>query len=202
MIGDVVVMAVGLFGAVKGIERIVEGLKLATGGTRAGGALVATGVGAPVGAEVIAVALTGAGALIGTGAIELGACLALVAEGGSNFGSDLSDFRYYEKLACDLIEYSEYWSKGSFGSPQENLQKHFEKHGDELGAKDLGDYAKKANSFKETVLSKKIKGNKASGFTGDVYHYKYNGKYIRLEHIQEGYNVTYKIVSYGKQLGG
>ena len=148
---------------------------------------------------IIGGSLAGAGALIGTGVLELGACVALVAEGGSNFSSDLSDFNYYEKLACDLAKYSEDWSKGAFGSAQENLQYHFDAHGREVGAKSLGEYANKANQYKETILSKKIKANRAPGYTDNVYQYKYNGKYIRLEHVQEGYKITYKIVSYGKQ---
>jgi len=49
----------------------------------------------------------------------------------------------------------------------------------------------------KTVLDKRVKGKLTPGYTDNVYRYKYNGKYIDLEHVSEGYKTIYKIISYG-----
>ncbi|WP_404462753.1 hypothetical protein [Providencia rettgeri] len=36
------------------------------------------------------------------------------------------------------------WHQGSFNSPEESLQKHYEKHGKEVGASDIEQYQRKA----------------------------------------------------------
>lgn len=74
----------------------------------------------------------------------------------------------------------------------------------EVGAKDLDDYLRKAEAFKNTVLSKKkLKIASIGGITPDVYRYYYNNKYIDLQHIYAsdilGFPqiVDYRIISYG-----
>lgn len=88
------------------------------------------------------------------------------------------------------------WGTGGTGNSYNNANKHYNKHGNEVGAKNFQDYLRKANAFKDTVLSKKIKGIHVSGKTPDVYRYNFNGKYIDLQKLSDG---TYKIISYGKQ---
>jgi len=154
-IGDIVVMAVGVYGGVDGIYKIIEGLGLGKAGIAGGAAVSATGVGAPVGAAVIGGSLAGAGALIGAGAIELGVGIALVAAGGGNLGGDFDNFKYFNQLDCDAGKFITNWSCGREPTPKENLLYHFKKHGGEVGAKSIEEYAKKADNFMKTVIDKR-----------------------------------------------
>ncbi|HAS8353401.1 TPA: filamentous hemagglutinin N-terminal domain-containing protein, partial [Vibrio vulnificus] len=68
------------------------------------------------------------------------------------------------------------WHQGSFDSPADSLQKHYEKHGKEVGANDIEQYQRKAEEF-----SRNLRGAKTSqirGATDNVTRYYKNGKYI------------------------
>ncbi len=91
---------------------------------------------------------------------------------------------------------SESWSKGSYSSPEESLYEHYDKHGAEVGAKNKEDYLRKAAAFRDTILKKRLKpSHMVSGKTPNVFRYRFNNKYIDLEHVSEG---VYRIISFGK----
>ena len=82
------------------------------------------------------------------------------------------------------------WNKGSFDSSQESLDYHFNKHGEEVGAKNTEQYLRKAEEFAKNAK----KGSTKSRVRGDegVIRYKKNGKYIDI--APDG-----SIVLFGKQ---
>lgn len=70
------------------------------------------------------------------------------------------------------------WNKGSYENSEESLKKHFEKHGDEVGAKDIQQFYNKADNF-----AKNLKGatkRNIEGFTEGVKRFYKNNKYIDL----------------------
>ncbi|WP_368924985.1 hypothetical protein, partial [Providencia sp. 1709051003] len=82
------------------------------------------------------------------------------------------------------------WHQGSFNSPDESLQKHYEKHGKEVGAGSVEQYRNKAEEFVKNL--KGARTVKVRGATDNVTRYYKNGKY--LDRTSEG-----KIISFGKQ---
>ncbi|AVL74176.1 MULTISPECIES: hypothetical protein [Providencia] len=82
------------------------------------------------------------------------------------------------------------WHQGSFNLPEESLQKHYEKHGKEVGASDIEQYQRKAEEFSRSL--KGAKTSKIRGATDNVTRYYKNGKY--LDKTADG-----KIISFGKQ---
>ena len=87
------------------------------------------------------------------------------------------------------------WASGGKKSGLDNAQAHYDKHGTEVGARNLEDYMTKAKNFGNTVLNKKVKGVKVSGYTSGTYRYKYNGKYIDM--AKSG--GRHLVVSFGRQ---
>lgn len=83
------------------------------------------------------------------------------------------------------------WNKGSYDNAEQSLQKHFEKHGDEVGAKDPQQYLRKAEEFAKTAKKGATK-SPVSGAVEGVIRYKKNGKFIDL--APDG-----SIISFGKQ---
>ncbi|CAC9234744.1 hypothetical protein [Providencia rettgeri] len=81
------------------------------------------------------------------------------------------------------------WHQGSFNSPDESLQKHYEKHGKEVGAGSVEQYRNKAEEFVKNL--KGARTVKVRGATDNVTRYYKNGKY--LDRTSEG-----KIISFGK----
>jgi hypothetical protein len=55
-------------------------------------------------------------------------------------------------LSHPLDELARHWDRGSFDSPGESLQWHFEKHGREVGATDVAFYARKADGMYDAVV--------------------------------------------------
>ncbi len=86
-----------------------------------------------------------------------------------------------------LVKNSSWNTKGSFGG--KSLQKHFEKHGREVGAESVEQYLRKAEAFKQNL--KGAKTSKVEGSVDGVIRYKKLGKYIDL--APDG-----TIVSFGK----
>lgn len=83
------------------------------------------------------------------------------------------------------------WHKGSYSSAEESLNKHFAKHGAEVGAKDVDQYLRKVESFAQNL--KGAREVKISGATEGVYRYYKNGKYIDI------IKSTKEIISFGSQ---
>jgi hypothetical protein len=77
---------------------------------------------------------------------------------------------------------------GTFGG--KSLQKHFDKHGKEVGAESVEQYLRKAEAFKQNL--KGAKTSRIDGSVEGVIRYKKLGKYIDL--APDG-----TIVSFGKQ---
>jgi len=70
------------------------------------------------------------------------------------------------------------WNKGSFGSAEESLKKHFEKHGAEVGATSLEQYLRKAQEFANNLRG--AQRSAIEGFTEGVTRYSKAGRYIDL----------------------
>ena len=83
------------------------------------------------------------------------------------------------------------WNKGSFESAEDSLKRHFEKHGEEVGAKTPEEYLRKAEAFAR-IAKKGSTKSKVSGAVEGVIRYKKNGKYIDL--APDG-----SIISFGHQ---
>ncbi|MDR3277773.1 MAG: RHS repeat-associated core domain-containing protein [Oscillospiraceae bacterium] len=158
-LGDIGLMGMSIGLGATGIATIVGSITVGAGGTVGGATVSATGVGAIVGIPAIIGSIEVAVAGVGAGAIELTAAVAMFMSGAGSVGDDLGNFNYFNKLDCDAETYSVDWSRGRAATAKENLMKHFDKHGSEVGAKDLEAYAKKARSFRDTVLNKRITGN-------------------------------------------
>ena len=71
------------------------------------------------------------------------------------------------------------WAQGSYGSPEESLQAHYNKHKDEVGAKDAEQYLRKAEDFAKNLRGATKKS--VPGYTDGVTRYYKNGKYIDLD---------------------
>ena len=83
------------------------------------------------------------------------------------------------------------WNKGSFDSSQESLDYHFNKHGEEVGAKNTEQYLRKAEEFAKNAKKGSTK-SRGRGEVEGVIRYKKNGKYIDI--APDG-----SIVLFGKQ---
>ncbi|WP_233958926.1 hemagglutinin repeat-containing protein [Pectobacterium versatile] len=82
------------------------------------------------------------------------------------------------------------WHQGSFGSSEGSLQKHYEKHGKEVGATSTEQYLNKAKAFATNL--KGARTVNINGATDGVTRYYKNGKYIDM--TKDG-----KIISFGRQ---
>ena len=83
------------------------------------------------------------------------------------------------------------WNKGSFDSSQESLDYHFNKQGEEVGAKNTEQYLRKAEEFAKNAKKGSTK-SRVRGEVEGVIRYKKNGKYIDI--APDG-----SIVLFGKQ---
>ena len=83
------------------------------------------------------------------------------------------------------------WNIGSFDSSQESLDYHFNKHGEEVGAKNTEQYLRKAEEFAKNAKKGSTK-SRVRGEVEGVIRYKKNGKYIDI--APDG-----SIVLFGKQ---
>jgi RHS repeat-associated protein len=104
----------------------------------------------------------------------------------------VAEFHTYFVSSLEIWVHNENcgWSPGSYGSSERSLKKHFEKHGEDVGAVDEAQYLRKAQEFKKNL--KGASKSKVPGYTQGVTRYKKNGKYIDLD--SNG-----NIVSFGKQ---
>ena len=87
----------------------------------------------------------------------------------------------------------ENWGPGTFGTPEANLDKHFVRHGREVGASTVESYAKKADLFRAAV--KKDPGafrkSRVHGYTENVFRYRGTDKYVDL-------TLDFRIISFGR----
>ncbi len=83
------------------------------------------------------------------------------------------------------------WNKGSFDSPEDSLDYHYDRHGDEVGATSRDQYLRKAEEFAKTAKKGSTK-SRVDGAVEGTIRYKKNGKYIDI--APDG-----SIVSFGKQ---
>ena len=83
------------------------------------------------------------------------------------------------------------WNKGSFDSPEDSLDYHYGRHGDEVGATSRDQYLRKAEEFAKTAKKGSTK-SRVDGAVEGTIRYKKNGKYIDI--APDG-----SIVSFGKQ---
>lgn len=162
---------------------MIQGMK----GTVAGaiGSLAATSSGqvyiVPAGVAVtaagIAITATGAG-------VAISAFSDL-----NNTGDKLREEKKGESDPYNISDESkEKWGKGTFDSTEDSLKYHFKEHGEEVGAKDIDQYVRKAEGFSQNLkgASKSYPDNGTPGAT----RYTKNGKYIIIG--PDG-----KILSYG-----
>ncbi|WP_086350818.1 hypothetical protein [Candidatus Enterococcus clewellii] len=71
----------------------------------------------------------------------------------------------------------EKWGEGTFDSPEDSLEYHFGEHGEEVGAKDIDQYIRKAEDFARTVKKGSKKSYPTNGTPGAIRYTK-NGKYV------------------------
>lgn len=83
------------------------------------------------------------------------------------------------------------WNRGSVDSPEDSLNYHYRKHGDEVGATSRDQYLRKAEEFAKTAKKGSTK-SQVNGAVEGTIRYKKNGKYIDI--APDG-----SIVSFGKQ---
>ena len=81
--------------------------------------------------------------------------------------------------------------RGSFDSPEDSLDYHYGRHGDEVGATSRDQYLRKAEEFAKTAKKGSTK-SRVDGAVEGTIRYKKNGKYIDI--APDG-----SIVSFGKQ---
>ena len=172
-------------------------LALSTAATAGGVALMVLGAGGEVGG--FALDLTGIGAVAGVpigivsaGVIVVGATVAstgmlAMAETGGNISRDAQS--NYESSRPASPNTSQ-WNKGNFGSPEDSIKWHFDKHGAEVGAKDAAEYVRKAEGFKQNLRG--ATKSRVRGSVEGVTRYKKNGRYIDLD--RDG-----NIISFGAQ---
>ena len=101
MLGDAVVLGVGIGIGVEGIITVIGGIGVGVGGTAGGGALAATGAGAPVGGAAIAASISAAGAAVAAGVTTTAVGYSLVMAAWGNYGGDKKQYDYYKKLQCE-----------------------------------------------------------------------------------------------------
>ena len=87
------------------------------------------------------------------------------------------------------------WAEGGRGSSAKNAQHHYNKHGFEVGVRNVEEYTKKATNFANDVLKKKVRTAHISGHTPNTIRYYFNKKYVDLSYNGQ----EYLLVSFGKQ---
>jgi hypothetical protein len=70
------------------------------------------------------------------------------------------------------------WGQGSFDSPEESLQYHFEEHGADVGAQSIQQYLRKAEAFAANLRG--ATKYPVEGATEGVIRYVKNGRYIDI----------------------
>jgi len=81
------------------------------------------------------------------------------------------------------------WHPGSYGSSEESLIDHYDKHGEEVGAQDEIDYMNQARNLQDQL--RRARGRTVSGSTHGVVRKERSGRYVDI--APNG-----KIISYGR----
>lgn len=184
VIGDTLSIIQGAFSIISGIKTIISAL---TGGT-------ALTVGSGGVLSIGGITIVGVG--VAAGAVQVKYGNAVLVASTSNFGNDFSRLRELSsnkgssKTGQSSLDTGK-WNKGASNTAEESLRKHYNKHGEEVGATSPEQYLRKAEDF-----SKNLKGARKAynipGYTEGVTRYYKNGKYIDL--APDG-----TIISFGKQ---
>lgn len=100
-----------------------------------------------------------------------------------------------DTLAHPLDGIANLWDRGSFDSSGESLQWHFEKHGREVRAGNVEDYARKAEDFYKTVRKDRWgSGSPVPGETPNVRRFTRGDRYMDLYQTSSGSRL---IISFG-----
>ena len=176
IVGDVVAIILGIYTMIQGIKGTVAGAIGSLAATSSGQVYIGpAGVG--VTAAGIAITTTGSGVVISAFS-DL-----------NNTGNKLKEENEGDSDPYNISDESkEKWGKGTFDSTEDSLKHHFNKHGEEVGAKDIDQYVRKAEGFSQNLkgASKSYPDNGTPG----AIRYTKNGKYIIIG--PDG-----KILSYG-----
>jgi len=78
--------------------------------------------------------------------------------------------------ACDWE-----WGDGGLNSPKDSIDKHFKKHGADMGFDKVEDYIQASKNFAEEVVKARVKGKPWEGLTEGIERYTYKGKVIGLD---------------------
>ena len=188
MIGDLSGVAVGLFGAAKGLTKIIEGIKgaFAGAGLSVGSGGTLSVVGASIGAASVALA--------GVGAVELAAASGVILASSKNLGNDTSKFKGCNNTSGSGGGSGGYGSKfksvttNSFWKSYKKLDKKIQKAVD--NALEL---------FEKDPSRKSLNFEPKKQFGKNVWAIKVNDKY-RIMGIKDGNTVTWYEVNnhYGK----
>ncbi len=106
------------------------------------------------------------------------------------FSVDFSTFNNKGKSDGESNKSNNNWHEGSFDSPEESLQYHYDEHGTEVNAANAQDYANKANNFANN--RKGAEKSFVDGCVDNVTRYSKNGKYVDI--APDG-----RIVSFGRK---
>ena len=82
------------------------------------------------------------------------------------------------------------WHQGSHETKADSIIEHFTKHKNQVGAKNIAQYIRKAEAFKQNLRG--AKSFRVNGATEGVTRYVKNGKYIDLAPDKT-------IISFGKR---
>lgn len=98
-------------------------------------------------------------------------------------------------LSHPLDELARHWDRGSFDSPGDSLQWHFEKHGREVGATDVASYARKADGMYDAVVGDSWgTGMPVPGETSNVRRFTRGARYMDVYRTSSNLRL---IISFG-----
>jgi RHS repeat-associated protein len=168
---------------VTGIVQIVGGIGMIIGG---GGGAIGGVAGAPFtgGASLLVTVLAGGAVAAGWAAVAQGAMNVIA---GSN---TLANAPAMSTGSGESPSPTGKWHKGSYDSPEASLQKHFEKHGAEVGAGTKEEYLQKAESFLKRLDKARAIRSPVRGATPGITRYRQGRYYIDI--TPDG-----KIISFG-----
>lgn len=99
--------------------------------------------------------------------------------------------------AHPLDDIARQWDRGSYDSPGESLQAHFDKHGREVNAADPASYARKAEEMLRQVRGDRWQsGTSVEGYTPDVRRFVRGDRYIDVYRTSSDMRL---IISFGRR---
>jgi hypothetical protein len=92
------------------------------------------------------------------------------------YNLEVADFHTFLVGKHGVVVHNAKWCKGTFNTLVESLQYHFDKHGAEVGSRDVGHYQRQAEAF-----SQKLRGAQRHNLPGGSTRYVKGGKFIILD---------------------